>query len=286
MPDQQPDQQAHQQADALADRVVAFHGVGVMGAAVLAALVASGHPPEQVLAIDTYQAGVDAVVEQHGVRAATAAEAAQQADVHVLAVKPADVPAVLATLSEAAGHEGRDAVVVSVAAGATTAALEAGLPDGMAVVRVMPNTPAVLGAGMSVVSRGSAADDESVRLACALLGTAGEVLELPEKQLDAVTATSGSGPAYVFYLAEAMIEGAVLQGLSRPVARQLTLQTILGSARMLVEGEDSPTVLRERVSSPGGTTMAAVATLDAHATRAAVVDAIRAATERSVELGA
>ena len=258
-------------------------GTGVMGETLLAGLLRAGWSASDLVAADRREYRRAEVEATHGVRTATNADAAAEADTILLVVKPQDVSEVL---PELAAQMRPGTLLVSLCAGVTTAALEAGLPDGMAVVRVMPNTPAVLGAGMSVVSRGSAADDESVRLACALLGTAGEVLELPEKQLDAVTATSGSGPAYVFYLAEAMIEGAVLQGLSRPVARQLTLQTILGSARMLVEGEDSPTVLRERVSSPGGTTMAAVATLDAHATRAAVVDAIRAATERSVELGA
>ncbi|AKT51185.1 pyrroline-5-carboxylate reductase [Arsenicicoccus sp. oral taxon 190] len=267
----------------LSARTVAFYGVGAMGSALLAALVGGDHPADQVVAVDAHPPALDRLREAYAVRTTSdLAEAARAADVHVVAVKPGDVPGLLATLAE---HLGGDDLVVSVAAGVTSQALEEALPDDVAVVRVMPNTPALVGQGMAVVSPGSRCSEEQLELAQRVLAPSGQVLALPEKHLDAVTGVSGSGPAYAFYLAEAMTEGGVLQGLPREVAATLAAQTLLGAATMLVEGEDSPSVLRERVSSPGGTTMAALAELDERAVRAAVVAAVRRATERSAELG-
>lgn len=262
---------------------VAFHGVGVMGSAILAGLIASGHPVDQVLVTDAHEPTAQDVASRHGVRAVSAQEAAAQATVHVLAVKPADIPALLATLSQALPTH---ALVISVAAGVTLAALQDGLPEDTAVVRVMPNTPALVGEGMAALAPGSAAAPEQVEQARAILAASGRAVVVPEKYLDAVTAVSGSGPAYLFYLAEAMIEGGVLLGLPRPTATELAHQTLLGAATMLVRGDDSATVLRERVSSPGGTTMAALHTLDERAVRAAVVAAEVAAARRAAELGA
>lgn len=267
----------------LASRTIAFYGVGAMGSAILAALVRGGHPADQVLAVDTSSERLSELAGSYAVRTTSdVAEAAGAADVHVVAVKPADVPALLDAM---AGGLGEGDVVVSVAAGVTSAAIEEHLPDSIAVARVMPNTPALVGQGMAVVSPGSRCGDEALALARAVLEPSGAVLSLPEEHLDAVTGVSGSGPAYVFYLAEAMTEGGVLMGLPRDVASTLAVQTLLGAATMLAEGDDSATILRERVSSPGGTTTAGLAVLDERATRAAVVAAVRAATERSAELG-
>lgn len=267
----------------LSTQTVAFYGVGAMGSALLAALVRGGHPAGQVLACDASRQALERLQGAYDVRpAADVAEAAGAAAVHVVAVKPADVPALL---DDMAAHLSDGDLVVSVAAGVTTAALEQRLPDGVAVARVMPNTPALVGRGMAVVSPGSRCHEEQLALATAVLEPSGEVLTLAEKHLDAVTGVSGSGPAYVFYLAEAMVEGGVLMGLPRDVATTLATQTLLGAATMLAEGDDTATVLRERVSSPGGTTTAGVAELDERATKAAVVAAVRRATERSAELG-
>jgi pyrroline-5-carboxylate reductase len=173
---------------------------------------------------------------------------------------------------------------VSIAAGITAAHLEQRLPEGTPVVRVMPNTPALVGQGMTAVSPGRRADDRHVREAEELMRTCGTVIRMPESQLDAVTAVSGSGPAYIFYVVDAMIEAGVLLGLTRATATQLTVRTLYGAATMLTETGEHPVVLRERVSSPGGTTIAALRQLDEYKVRAAFVTAMEAAARRSAEL--
>jgi pyrroline-5-carboxylate reductase len=173
-----------------------------------------------------------------------------------------------------------------VAAGITTAAVEKHLAPRARVVRVMPNTPMLVGEGMSAVCAGAHATDDDLASAERLLGAVGQVVRLPESQLDAVTALSGSGPAYVFLLAEAMIDAGVLTGLPRPVASALAIQTILGSALMLRDSGQSPTLLREAVTSPGGTTAAALRKLEERGLRAAFIDALEAARDRSRELAA
>jgi len=175
--------------------------------------------------------------------------------------------------------------ILSVAAGISCARLEATLPGPLPVIRAMPNTPALVGAGISVISGGSHVTKEDLDWAEALLGSVGTVLRLPERHLDAVTGVSGSGPAYVFLLAESMIEAGVTAGLPRDVARRLAVETILGAGRLLVESGDSPEELRAAVTSPGGTTAAAVRSLEARAVRSAIVEAVMAAVERSRSLG-
>ena len=175
--------------------------------------------------------------------------------------------------------------VLSIVAGLSTARLEAALRPGDVVVRSMPNTPALIGAGVSGMSGGSAATAADLDWAEGILGSVGTVVRLPERHLDAVTGLSGSGPAYVFLVAEALIEAGVTAGLSREVSRQLVVGTILGSARMMAETGDDPAVLRAAVTSPGGTTAAAVRTLEFKAVRSAFIEAVAAATERSRQLG-
>lgn len=265
---------------------LSFYGVGVMGSAVLeGVLAASEDRAAQAGAIrvtDRTAQTAERVAEKHGVAAVDAATAATDGELHVIAVKPGDVPALL---DEIGPHLGESDLVISLAAGVTTAAMQERLPDGVRVVRVMPNTPALVGEGMAAVAGGSRASTDDVDLVVGLLATCGDAVAVAEKDLDAVTGVSGSGPAYVFYLAEALVEGGVLNGLTRPVATRLAYQTLLGAATMLTQGEDSATVLREKVSSPGGTTMAGLATLDERAVRAAVVAAVTSATRRSAELG-
>lgn len=203
------------------------------------------------------------------------------ADGTVIAVKPADVPA--ACRSAAAAGSGR---VLSIAAGVTLATLEAALAPGTAVVRAMPNTPALVGLGASAIAPGGAAGDDDLAWAESLLGAVGTVVRVKEPLLDAVTGLSGSGPAYVFLVAEALIEAGVLAGLPRDVSASLSIQTILGAATLLAQGDDGPEALRAAVTSPGGTTAAGLRTLEQHGVRAAFLEAVAAATERSRELGA
>lgn len=204
-------------------------------------------------------------------------------EVLIVAVKPHDVAAALAAVSESLPS---GCVVVSVAAGVTTASLEDALPVGQPVVRAMPNTPALVGAGVTAICAGQHTTDDHLDVAEALMSAVGRVVRVPETQMDAVAAVSGSGPAYVYLVAEAMIEGGVRVGLPRDLATTLTQQTLAGAARLWDETEDHPGVLRERVTSPGGTTAAALHALESGGVRAAFLDAVVANRDRSVELGA
>jgi pyrroline-5-carboxylate reductase len=174
---------------------------------------------------------------------------------------------------------------VSLCAGLPTALFEGALPAGTPVVRVMPNTPMVVGEAMSAISPGAHADADHLAAVERMLTSVGRVVHLPEAQQDAVTALSGSGPAYFFFLVEAMIDAGILLGLPRAVAAELIIQSAYGAAHMLRETSDHPVILREAVTSPGGTTIAAIRELERHGVRAALIDAIEAARDRSVELG-
>lgn len=198
----------------------------------------------------------------------------------VLAVKPDDVEAACQAVA-AVGIS----PVLSIAAGVPLARLEQWLGDGFAVVRAMPNTPALVGAGASAIAPGKEAGDAELAWAEEILSAVGTVVRVPERLLDAVTGLSGSGPAYVFLVAEALIEAGVLVGLPRPVSRQLVEQTLLGSARLLADSAEGPESLRAAVTSPGGTTAAGLRALEAGAVRHAFLEAVAAATERSRELG-
>ena len=195
--------------------------------------------------------------------------------------KPQDTEALLSQIRE---HVTTDDTVISFAAGVRTSFVEKHLPDGVPVVRVMSNVPVMVDEAMSVISSGDIATDEHMAIAEELLGYVGRVLRLKEQHLDAVTATSGSGPAYFFLLAEAMIEACILLGLSRDVATDLIIQTMLGSAKMLRDTGKHPVELREMVTSPGGTTIAAIRHLEEAGVRAAFLNAIDAARQRSLEL--
>ena len=205
-------------------------------------------------------------------------EAATKADTVALVVKPQDMADVLA---EIAPHVRPGQLVVSLAAGITTAFIESHLPEGVAVVRVMPNTPALVDEGMAAISRGSHCDEAHLAEAESLMASTGRVVRVPEKQQDAVTAISGSGPAYLFFVVEAMIEAGVHLGLPRATATELVVQTVVGSAKLLRETGEHPTVLRERVTTPGGTTAAAIRELEDHKVRAAFLSALEAARDRS-----
>jgi len=200
----------------------------------------------------------------------------------VIAVKPGDVEDACRAVAGARAGSGR---VLSIAAGVRLADLESWLGEGVPVVRAMPNTPALVGEGASALSPGSAASEADLEWAEGILGAVGIVVRVPEHQLDAVTGLSGSGPAYVFLVAEALIEAGVASGLPLEVSTALVIQTVLGSARLLAESGQGPEVLRAGVTSPGGTTAAGLAALEARATRAAFLEAVLGATERSRQLG-
>jgi pyrroline-5-carboxylate reductase len=195
----------------------------------------------------------------------------------LVAVKPGDVPAACRGL-----EVGR---VLSIAAGVPIATIEGALADGIPVVRAMPNTPALVGAGAAAIAGGSSAQERDLAWAEGILGAVGEVVRVPEKLLDAVTGLSGSGPAYVFLVAEALIDAGVLVGLPRDVSTTLAVQTLLGSARLLAESGDTPEALRAAVTSPGGTTAAGLRVLESAGVRSAILEAVAAAAERSRQLG-
>lgn len=272
---------------------VAVLGAGKIGEALLAGLLATGHPVAELTVSERDPERAAEVADRHGVSVVDVATAAARADVLVVAVKPQDVGAVLDALTGAAeaGADGGagglrpGAVLVSLCAGLPTALFERRLPPGVAVVRVMPNTPMLVGEAMSAISPGRAATGEHLALVERLLGAVGRVVRVPEPQQDIVTALSGSGPAYFYYLVESMIDAGVLAGMSRPVATELVVQTALGAARMLRESGEHPTLLREAVTSPAGTTAMAIRELDRGGVRAAVLGAVEAARERSRELG-
>ena len=262
-------------------RTVAILGVGVMGSTLLAGLLRSGRNAADLVITGRNVERAAELARTHGVRLMSNVDAAVDADTLVLVVKPQDMDSLLAEISD---HVRPGALVVSLAAGITTGFLEERLPSGTAVVRVMPNTPALVDEGMAAISPGKHCDEGHLNEAEELLRSCGKVLRIPEKHLDAVTAISGSGPAYIFYVVEAMIEAGVLLGMPRATSTDLVVQTLYGAATMLKETGQHPTVLREQVSSPGGTTMAALRQLDDHKVRAAFVTAMEAAAKRSKEL--
>lgn len=261
---------------------VAIIGGGKMGEALIGGLVHAGWNPTDLTVCEVHPERRKTLSDRYGVvGAGGVAEAVADTMRVVLAVKPQDFDAVLAELG---GALEPGALVISIAAGIPTRFIESRVPAGVAVVRAMPNTPALLREGITAIAPGSHATAEHVAAAAEILREVGGVVHLAEKHLDAVTGVSGTGPAYVFFLAESLIEAAVGVGLPRDTAIELTIQTILGSARMLRETGKHPVELREEVTSPGGTTVAAMRVLEREGVRSAFLDAVRAATERSHEL--
>lgn len=264
---------------------VAFIGGGNMARSLIGGLVARGFAPSQIRVAEPVQALREALARDFGVAVFDhAAAAAQDASVWLLAVKPQVMREVCATLAALA--RAQRPLAISIAAGITAAQLDRWLGGEAAVVRAMPNTPALLGAGVTGLYANAAAAPRFDQ-AADLLAAVGPTVRIDEEaQMDAVTAVSGSGPAYVFLLAEAMQQAGVAQGLAPQAARALVRQTLLGAARMLTDGDDPAEVLRARVTSPGGTTQAAIETFEAGGFRALVDRAIAAATERGRQLSA
>jgi pyrroline-5-carboxylate reductase len=262
---------------------LALLGGGRMGEALLGGLLDAGHDADEIAVAEVDNDRRRQLEERFkGVRIApSAAWAVGNAEIVVVAVKPHDVTTVL---EQAAPSLGADALVVSIAAGVTIATVEAAAP-GRPVVRAMPNTPALVRQAATAIAPGRHATEAHLQAAEGVLGAVGVVVRVPETHLDAVTGLSGSGPAYVFLVAEALIEAGVLAGLPRPTADTLVRETLLGSATLLAAGDDSPDTLRAAVTSPGGTTAAGLHMLESRGVRAAFLDAVRAAAARSRELG-
>ena len=263
---------------------IAFLGAGNIAQAIIGGLLKNGTPPDSLLAADPSEE-TRGKVSQLGIRTlATNEEAAANADAIIVCVKP---DLVATALSQLAPVKQGNPLFVSVAAGVTIPAITKLLGGYQKVVRCMPNTPALVGEGMTALYATADVDDADRKLAEAILGSVGATLWVAEEsQLDAVTAVSGSGPAYFFYLMEAMIKAAEAEGLAPEVARQLVVQTALGSAQVIKALSGEPAELRRSVTSPGGTTAAAINHLEGKGFEKAVIDAIRAASHRSVELSA
>ena len=261
---------------------IAILGAGKIGEAMLSGMLTAGRPAGSLLFTERYPERAVELEQRYGVRSVDVPTAAQEADVLIVAVKPQDIEPLLDDLRPAITP---GTLVVSLCAGLPTALYERRLPDRTPVVRVMPNTPMLVGEAMSAISPGSHATSEHLKLVEDLLSSVGKVVRVPEAQQDAVTALSGSGPAYFFFLVEAMIDAGILLGLPRNVSTELIIQSAVGAARMLRDSGEHPVALREAVTSPGGTTIAAIRELENHGVRAALLAAIEAAAIRSAELG-
>src|SRR6476659_8089645 len=259
----------------------AILGAGVMGETLLSGLVRAGRRVDNLLVGEKRAERARELEDRYGVAVVSNLEAAEKSDTIALVVKPQDRGDVL---DEIASVLRPGQLLVSLAAGITTAFIESRVPEGVAVVRVMPNTPALVDEGMAAVSPGSHCSEEHLLEAEELMASVGKVLRIPERQQDAVTAISGSGPAYIFFVVESMIEAGVHLGLPRATSTDLAIQTLVGSAKMLRETATHPTVLREQVTSPGGTTASALRELEIHKVRAAFLAAMEAARDRSREL--
>ncbi len=263
---------------------LAVIGGGRMGEAIVKGLLDAGSlEPERVIVAEPDARRREALHAAHAITAvADAGEATAGADVVVVAVKPQVIDGVLKVLADSLGH----ALVVSIAAGISVARLESMLPAGTPVVRVMPNTPAMVGQGMSVVSGGSEASAEHVDMVRALFAELGDAIVLDERYQDAAGAISGCGPAYVALFVDALARAGVRHGLPRDVAQHLAVQTLRGTAELIAATGQHPEQLVDAVTSPGGTTIAAVEALEAGGFRVAIADAVSAAVARSKELGA
>ena len=256
----------------------AILGAGVMGETLLSGLLRAGRPADGLLVGEKRADRAAELQEKYAVTVVSNVEAARRADTVALVVKPQDMEDVLAEIAPEL-REGQ--LVVSLCAGITTAYIESRVPEGVAVVRVMPNTPALVDEGMAAISPGSHCSEDHLAEAESLMASVGKVMQIPERQQDAVTAISGSGPAYLFFVVESMIEAGVHLGLPRSTASELVIQTVVGSAKMLRETGTHPVVLREQVTSPGGTTASALRELEVHKVRAAFLAAMEAARDRS-----
>jgi pyrroline-5-carboxylate reductase len=266
------------------ERAIGFIGAGNMAEAMVKGLLAAGVvEAAKISGSDPRRERVDELKKKYGIHASTHNEdVMRKSDIVVLSVKPQILPGVCDEIGKFLKPK---ATVISIAAGVPIAVIEARLPPGTRVVRVMPNTPALVGAGATAIAAGGHATDEDLAVAKQIFDSIGMTVILDESQLDAVTGLSGSGPAYVFLIIEALSDAGVKVGLSRYNALALAAQTVLGSARILLETGEHPGRLKDMVTSPGGTAIAGLHTLEAGGLRTTLINAVEAATKRSRELG-
>lgn len=257
-----------------------FIGGGMMGEAILSGMIAAGTAPQDIVVVERVAERCDYLAAKHGVRIMDLAEGAQAADFIIVAVKPQGFDEALRSMAQ---HLRPGCVVISIAAGKTLATMEALLP-GVHCIRVMPNTPALVGEGMSAFSRGSLATDAELQAAMAMLATVGKTVEIPESLQDAMTSMHGSGPAFYYYVMEAFVDGGVALGLDRELSYQLALQTLIGSAELIKRTGETPGQLRRNVTSPGGTTAAAIARFEELGLREALMAGQLACRDRGREL--
>lgn len=288
---------------------IAIIGGGNIGEALISGLLRAGRQAKDIVVSEKVPARARALADAYSIRISEVADAVEGADFIVVAVKPSDVEsatteiaAALAKLDAEGSERETEQVLVSVAAGVSTGFFESKLAAGAPVVRVMPNAPMLVGAGVSALAKGRFANDEQLSAVAELLESVGTVITVAESQMDTVTALSGSGPAYFFLLVEALVDAGVASGLTRPVATDLVIQTMAGSAAMLLERAESDenrapglqtrtevdttaAELRATITSPGGTTAAALRELERGGLRASVYAAVDAAKTRSEQLG-
>lgn len=264
--------------------------LGVMGcgkmatALILGAIRAGVVAKEDVIGYGPREKSRTAFAQATGARVtADPAEMVAASEVILLSTKPLDIPSVLAEVAKMAG--GAPRLAISVAAGVTVATLENAAAENFRIIRAMPNTPSLVGKGAAGYCLGSRATADDAKIAQALLGAVGLAVEVPERLMDAVTGVSGSGPAYIYLVIDALADGGVRAGLPRADALRLAAQTVLGAAAMVLETGEHPAVLKDMVTSPGGTTIAGLAALEKHGLRSALIEAVGAAVQRAAELG-
>lgn len=266
---------------ATSQSAIAVVGAGNMGGCLLTGLLTAGVSAQRLTAVDLRQDLLEPLAQQ-GVTTSADLAAVREADIVVVALKPQIAPAVLPSLAD---HLHARQIVVSVMAGMPTTKIESHLPAGQAVIRVMPQTLVQLGAGATAVCAGAAADADAVATVRVLFDMVGITVSVTEAQMDAVTGLSGSGPAYIYMVIEALADGGVRAGLARDVALQLAAQTVAGAGRMVLETGTHPAALKDQVTSPAGTTIAGLTQLEEGGLRHALIAAVDAATRRSRELG-
>ncbi len=263
--------------------MIAVLGAGKMGEALISGLLRAGMSSDAVLAAVRRAVRASELQDRYGIEVRNATQMAGRADTLVVAVKPQDMATLLEEIAQSILP---GALIISVAAGITTTFIEQRLDGDVPVVRVMSNTPVLVNEAMSVISPGRHATDEHLCRTEELLRPVGKVLRIPESQQDAATALSGSGPAYVYFLVEAMVDAGILLGMPRSSALEMVKQAVFGAASMLRETGEHPVILREAVTSPGGTTITAIGELEKHGVRAAFLSAIEAARDRGRVLAA
>jgi pyrroline-5-carboxylate reductase len=263
---------------------IGFIGGGNMGEALVRGLLSSAlFPANRISVYDVSSLRLEYLKKEYGVGTSpNAAELAASCAILVLAVKPQTMPAVLNELQPHLAHR---PLIMSIAAGIPVSMLEGNLPEGTAIIRVMPNTPALVLKGASALSRGKNVSSEQMEMGLALFRAVGKAVEVEEKWMDTVTGLSGSGPAFVLLMIEALIDSGVLMGLPRHLSRELAVQTVLGTALMLDQTGKHPCELKDMITSPGGTTIHGLRVLEAKAVRGALMEAVEAASRRSEELG-